>query len=52
MVNASDTTTSSQAMSIMAGISQGMSVRALAHVIAGHELHHRAILEQRYLAQS
>ena len=27
-----------------------MSVRALATVIAGHELHHRAILEQRYLA--
>ena len=30
VVNASDTTTSSQAMSIMAGIAQGMSVRALA----------------------
>ena len=30
IVNASDTTTSSQAMSIMAGISQGMSIRALA----------------------
>lgn len=29
-----------------------MSVRALAHVIAGHELHHRAILEQRYLDPS
>jgi len=28
-----------------------MSVRALAHVIAGHELHHRAILEQRYFAK-
>ena len=28
-----------------------MSVRALAHVIAGHELHHRAILEQRYFAE-
>ena len=27
-----------------------MSVRALAHVIPGHELHHRALLEQRYLA--
>ena len=26
-----------------------MSVRALAFVIAGHELHHRAVLEQRYL---
>ena len=26
------------------------SVRALAWIIAGHELHHRAILEQRYLA--
>jgi ABC-2 type transport system permease protein len=30
VVNASDTTTSSQAMSIMSGISQGMSIRALA----------------------
>jgi uncharacterized damage-inducible protein DinB len=29
-----------------------MSVRALAHVIAGHELHHRAVLEQRYFTQS
>lgn len=29
VVNASDTTTSSQAMSIMSGISQGMSIRAL-----------------------
>lgn len=27
---------------------QEMSVRGLAHVIAGHEAHHRAILEQRY----
>lgn len=27
-----------------------VSVRALAHIIAGHELHHRVILEQRYLA--
>lgn len=26
-----------------------ISVRGLAYVIAGHELHHRAILEQRYL---
>jgi hypothetical protein len=26
-----------------------VSVRALAYVIAGHELHHRAILQQRYL---
>lgn len=26
------------------------SVRALAAIIAGHELHHRAILEERYLA--
>lgn len=25
------------------------SVRAAAHIIAGHELHHRAILEERYL---
>jgi ABC-2 type transport system permease protein len=30
IVNASDTTTSSQAMAIMAGIAQGMSIRALA----------------------
>lgn len=29
-----------------------MSVRALALVIAGHELHHRAILEQRYFTES
>ncbi len=28
----------------------GISVRALACVIAGHELHHRAILSERYLA--
>lgn len=27
-----------------------ISVRALAWVIAGHELHHRAVLEERYLA--
>ena len=27
-----------------------VSVRALAYIIAGHELHHRTILEQRYLA--
>ena len=27
-----------------------MSARALAWVIAGHELHHRTILEERYLA--
>lgn len=27
-----------------------ISVRALAFIIAGHELHHRAILEQRYFA--
>jgi hypothetical protein len=26
------------------------SVRALAHIIAGHELHHRAILTSRYLS--
>jgi len=35
------------------GVASGfvMSVRAVAHVIAGHELHHRAIIEQRYLGQ-
>lgn len=27
-----------------------VSVRALAHIIAGHELHHREILQTRYLA--
>ncbi len=27
-----------------------VSVRALAYIIAGHELHHRAILEERYFA--
>ncbi|HUF14008.1 MAG TPA: DinB family protein [Longimicrobiales bacterium] len=34
------------------GVASGfeVSVRALAHIIAGHELHHRAILEHRYLA--
>lgn len=33
------------------GIANGapVSVRALACIIAGHELHHRAILEERYL---
>ncbi len=25
------------------------TVRALVHIVAGHELHHRAILEERYL---
>jgi hypothetical protein len=29
-----------------------VSVRALAYIIAGHELHHRRILEQKYFAQS
>jgi hypothetical protein len=27
-----------------------VSVRALAYIIAGHELHHRAILQEKYLA--
>ena len=27
-----------------------VSVRALAHIIAGHELHHRSVLRDRYLA--
>jgi len=27
-----------------------ISVRALAYVIAGHELHHRRILEEKYFA--
>lgn len=33
------------------GIASGaeVSVRALAHIIAGHELHHRQILQTRYL---
>jgi len=26
-----------------------VSVRALAYIIAGHELHHRGVLESRYL---
>jgi hypothetical protein len=30
---------------------QAVSVRALACIIAGHELHHRAILEERYLVR-
>ena len=29
-----------------------VSVRALAYIIAGHELHHRRILEEKYFAQS
>jgi hypothetical protein len=27
-----------------------MSVRAVAYIIAGHELHHRRILEEKYFA--
>jgi hypothetical protein len=30
----------------------GISVRALATIIAGHELHHRELLETRYLGRS
>ena len=30
----------------------GFTVAALAHVIAGHELHHRAVLEERYLPEA
>lgn len=29
-----------------------VSVRALAYIIAGHELHHRRMLEEKYLCQS
>ena len=29
-----------------------ISVRALAYIIAGHELHHRHILEERYFASA
>jgi len=29
-----------------------ISVRALAHIIAGHELHHRRMLEEKYLTNS
>jgi DinB superfamily len=29
-----------------------VTVRALAYIIAGHELHHRAILEEKYFAMS
>jgi hypothetical protein len=28
-----------------------ITVRALAYIIAGHELHHRNILEERYLGR-
>jgi hypothetical protein len=28
-----------------------LSARALAYIIAGHELHHRNIIEERYLAK-
>ncbi len=36
---------------VRTGIASGneVSVRALAHIIAGHELHHRGILRERYL---
>jgi hypothetical protein len=29
-----------------------VTVRALAYIIAGHELHHRTMLEQRYFAMA
>jgi hypothetical protein len=29
-----------------------LSVRALVHVIAGHELHHARVLRERYLARA
>ena len=29
-----------------------VSVRALAYIIAGHELHHRRILKEKYFAAS
>lgn len=29
-----------------------VTVRALAYMIAGHELHHRKVLEERYFSQS
>jgi hypothetical protein len=28
-----------------------VTVRALAYIIAGHELHHRRILEEKYFAR-
>jgi len=28
-----------------------VSVRALAYIIAGHELHHRRILQEKYFSQ-
>jgi hypothetical protein len=28
-----------------------VTVRALAYIIAGHELHHRRILEEKYFAE-
>ena len=36
---------------IRRGTASGMpvTVRALAHIIAGHELHHRSVLRERYL---
>jgi hypothetical protein len=35
------------------GVASGkeMTARAIAYIIAGHELHHRAILRERYLAK-
>lgn len=34
------------------GIASGfeLSVRACAYILAGHEIHHRGVLEERYLA--
>jgi hypothetical protein len=29
-----------------------VSVRALAYIIAGHELHHRRILQEKYFAET
>jgi hypothetical protein len=31
--------------------SHGFSVRALAHIIAGHEIHHRQVIRDRYLSR-
>ena len=43
----------SEAASRRTGVANGneVSVRALAYIIAGHELHHRAILRDRYLKE-
>jgi uncharacterized damage-inducible protein DinB len=41
-----------EAMATSRGVASGceFSVRAIAYIIAGHELHHRGVLQERYLS--